>query len=100
MTVVYPLKIRDDVMSLIELKSKEDHTNKAIVLKQMIYQSLEDYIIKLCAAGRLSVGRSAEILDCSIYDIYGIAKRKRIRLGATKEQREKSRKLLDRMTQS
>jgi len=70
MTVTYPLKLRDEIMPIIELKSKEEHTNKSIVLKQMIYQSLTDYVLRLCSEGRISVERAAEVLDLSIYDIH------------------------------
>lgn len=97
MTIVYPLKLKEDIMPIVELKSKEEHTNKAIVLKQLIYKGLEDYIIGLCANGRLSIGKAAEILDKSIYDVQEIAKEKNIKLSATKSQRQKSKDLLKRL---
>ena len=98
MVVIYPLKLREEIMPIIELKSKEDHTNKAIVLKQLIYQSLEDYVVKLCAKGRLSVEKAAEVLDLSVYDIHRIAKAKNIKLTATKEQMQKSREVLKKLS--
>ena len=94
MTVVYPMKIKDEVIPLIELKSKEEHTNKAIVLKQFLYKGLEDYLINLVSRGRLSIGKAAEILDLSIYDIHEIAKSRGIKLSPTKEQWEGSKKYL------
>ena len=98
MAVVYPLKLNEEIMPIIELKSKEEHTNKAIVLKQLIYQSLEDYMLKLCASGRLSIGKSAEILGISIYDMQIKAKEKGIKLTPTEEQIEKSKKLLEKLS--
>ncbi len=98
MPVVYPMKIKDEIIPIIEMKSKEEHTNKAIVLKQLIYGGIEDYVIKLCAKGRLSIGKAAEILDLSIYDIYEKAKKHGIKLSATEEQRIKSKALLKRLT--
>jgi len=97
MTIVYPMKLSEEIMPIIELKSKEEHTNKAIVLKQMLYKGLEDYAIDLCTKGRLSVGKAAEILGKSIYDIQGIAESKGIKLSATYEQREKSRAVVDKV---
>ena len=91
MTIVYPIKLKDDIMPLIELKSREEHTNKAIVLKQFLYQGLKNYAIDLISRGRLSVGKAAEILDLSIYEIHDIAKSKGVKLSATKEQRQKSK---------
>jgi len=85
MAIVYPLKLKEEIIPILELKSKEEHTNKAIVLKQLIYKSLQDYVIKLCAKGRLSIGKAAEVLDISIYDIHEIAIKKGIKLSASKD---------------
>ena len=98
MAIVYPLKLKEEIMPIIELKSKEEHTNKSIVLKQLIYQSLEGYILKLCAHGRLSIGKAAEILDTTIYEIHKIANEKGIKLTVAEEQMEKSKKLLDKLS--
>ena len=94
MTIVYPIKLKDEIMPLIELKSREEHTNKSIVLKQFLYKGLQDYIIDLVNKGRLSAGKAAEILDLSIYDIHEIAKLKGLSLSATKEQRQRSKEFL------
>ncbi|MAE43293.1 hypothetical protein CMO93_05960 [Candidatus Woesearchaeota archaeon] len=96
MTIVYPIKIREEIMPLIDLKSKEEHTNKSIVLKQLLYKGLEEYILGLIAKGRLSVGKAAEILDTSIYNIHELAKSKGIKLSASLEQRQKSKEYLTR----
>lgn len=98
MSLVYPLKLREEIMPIIELKSREEHTNKSIVLKQMIYKSLEGYVMQLCAKGRLSVGKAAEALDVSIYDIQRIAEEKKIKLTASPEQLQKSKKVLERLS--
>ena len=88
------MKLKNEIMPLVELKSKEEHTNKAIVLKQFLYKGLEDYVIDLVSRGRLSIGKAAEILDLTIYNIQEIAKSKGLKLTATIEQRQNSRKLL------
>ena len=92
MTIVYPMKIEEEIMPIIELKSREEHSNKAIVLKQLLYKGLESYLLDLIAKGRLTIGRAAEILGVSIYDIQEMAKSKDIKLTASQEQRQKSRK--------
>jgi len=94
MTVVYPIKLKDEIMPLIELKSREERTNKSIVLKQFLYKGLEDYVIDLVEKGKLSVGRAAEVLDLSIYDIHEIAKSKGLKLSATLEQYQKNKKFV------
>ena len=100
MTRIYPLKLDERIMPIIELKSKEEHTNKSIVLKQMIYQGLEEYVLQLCENGRISVSKAAQILGQSIYDIHRIAKEKRIKLTANEEQLEKSRKLMEKLSRA
>ncbi len=95
MAIVYPMRIREEIMPIIELKSKEEHSNKAIVLKQLLYKGLEDYLLGLIAKGRLTVGKAAEILGVSIYDVQEMAKSKNIKLTASQEQRQKSRKYVE-----
>ena len=97
MTVVYPMKLKDEIIPIIELKSREEHTNKAIVLKQLIYKGIEDYVLQLCANGRLSAEKAAEILDASIYDVHKAVKDKGIKISATEGQREKSKELLKKL---
>ena len=46
----------------------------------------------MVSEGRLSIGRAAELLDLSYYDIYRITQAKGIELGATEEQYEQGRK--------
>jgi len=98
MTIVYPLKLKEEIMPIVELKSMEERTNKSIVLKQLIYTGLEDYMIRLCSKGRLSVGKVAEILDISIHEVYRKAKEKRIKLTATEDQLLKSKKVLEKLS--
>ena len=57
MTIVYPMKIEEEIMPIIELKGKEEHSNKAVVLKQLLYKGLEGYILDLIAKGRLLLER-------------------------------------------
>ena len=97
MALVYPLKLDEQIMPIIELKSKEEHTNKSIELKQMIYQGVEEYVLLLCEQGRISASKAAQILGMSIYDIHRIAKEKGIKLTANEEQLEKSRKLREKL---
>lgn len=94
MAVVYPMKLNEEIIPLIELKSREEHTNKAIVLKQFLYQGLQGYVMDLVGKGRLSIGKAAEVLDVSIYDMHEIAKARGLKLGATKEQRQRSKEFL------
>ena len=97
MTIVYPIKLKEGIMPLIEQKSREEHSNKSVVLKQFLYKGLEDYVVRLVTNGRLSIGKAAEVLDLSIYDIQEMARLKGLKLSITVEQREISKKLINKI---
>jgi len=93
MTQVQPLRIEESILELAELKSKEEHTNKTTAIKQFLYSGAEDYLLKLCSQGRISIGKASEILHKSIYDLQEIAKEKGIELGTTLKEYEEGKKL-------
>lgn len=86
MTQVQPMRIDENIMKIAELKSQEEHTKKTTALKQFLYSGVEEYLLNLCSKGRISIGKAAEIMQKSVYDMLEIAKKKGIKLGANKEQ--------------
>jgi len=93
MTQVQPLRIEEDIMKIVELRSKDENTNKTIALKQFLYSGVEEYLLRLCSKGRLSIGKAAEMLHKSIYDLQESAKRKGIELGITAKEYQEGKKL-------
>ena len=93
MTTVQPLRIEENIGEIVELKSKDEHISKTTAIKQFLYNGVEDYLLKLCSQGRISIGKVAEILKKSIYDVQEEARQKNIKLGVTAEDYEKSRKI-------
>lgn len=93
MTQVQPLRIEDNIIKLAELRSKDEHTNKTTAIKQFLYTGAEEYLLKLCSQGRVSIGKAAEILHKSIYDLQESAKQKRIELGIRAEEYCEGKKL-------
>lgn len=55
----------------------------------------EEFLLKLCSKGRISIGKAAEMLHKIIYDLQESAKHKRIELGITAKEYEKSKKFVD-----
>ncbi len=51
----------------------------------------EKYVVELYQKGEISIGKAAELLGKSVYEIYELLKRHCIEIGALKEQRDKSR---------
>src|SRR3989338_10531882 len=92
MGLVQPLRIEEDINKVIELKSMDENINKTTAIKQFLYIGVEDYLLRLCSQGRISIGKAAEILKKSIYDIQELARTKNIKLGITAEDYEKSKK--------
>lgn len=97
MTLIQPVRLSEKIKPLIDLKTKEEHLSRSTVIKQFVYEGLEEYALKLCERGRLSIGKAAEILDISIYDFQEMAKEKGIILSATEESAEKSGEITERL---
>lgn len=90
MTIVQPIRIDENIERLIELKSREEHTSKSNVLRYFVYTGIEEYALALCAAGRLSLSKCAELLNKSIWELLDLAKRKNIPLTIDKEAMKQS----------
>ena len=97
MTIVQPVRLSEKLGPLIDLKSKEEHLSKSVIIRKFVYDKLEDYAFDLCSRGRLSIGKAAELLDTTIYDLQEKAREKGIVLSATEEAHEESRKTVDKL---
>ena len=87
----YPLRVPDNLLDLAEARSKEEKVDKSTALRQLMYEGAEQYVLELISEGRLSVSRGAEILNQSVHEIYRLAKKKNVEIGATEEQYEKGK---------
>ena len=100
MTIVQPVRLSEKLGPLIDLKSKEEHLSKSVIIRKFVYDKLEDYAFDLCDRGRLSIGKAAELLDTTIYDLQEKAKEKGIVLSAAEDAHEVSGKTVDRLVKS
>ena len=100
MTIVQPVRLSEKLGPLIDLKSKEEHLSKSVIIRKFVYDKLEDYAFDLCNRGRLSIGKAAELLDTTIYNLQEKAREKGIVLSATEEAHEESRKTVDRLVKN
>jgi predicted HTH domain antitoxin len=92
MAQVQPLRIEEDILNLAEIRSKDEHTTKTAAIKQFLYSGAEEYLLKLCSKGRILIGKAAEILHKSIFDLQESAKNKGIELGITAKEYNESKK--------
>ena len=95
MTQVQPLRIEEEILKVAELRSKDEHTNKTTAIKQFLHSGAEEYLLRLCSHGRISIGKAAEILHKSVYDLQESAKRKGIELGITTKEYSDGKKLAE-----
>ena len=89
--VSYPLQIPKNVMTLVNLRTEEEHVDESTALMQLLFMGLQDYVVELHKKGRISLSRAADMLGVSTFDIIAIARERGIQIGATEEQQKKSR---------
>ena len=94
---VVPLRIPENLDELAALTAQEEHTDKATALRQWLHRGATQYVLKLVGEGRISMGRAAELLNLTVYDLVHQAEIQGIELGATKEQRSRSRALASKL---
>lgn len=95
MTQVQPLRIEEDILKVAELRCKDEHTTKTTAIKQFLYSGAEEYLLGLCSQGRISIGKAAEILHKSVYNLQESAKQKGIELGISAKDYEEDKKLAE-----
>lgn len=70
----YPLRIPENLLSLVDSKAREDRTDRSTALRQLLYAGAEDYVIELLKRERISASRAAELLDVSLYKVQEMAR--------------------------
>lgn len=94
---VVPLRIPEHLDELAALSAREEHTDKATALRQWLHEGAALYALKLVDEGRISLSHAAKLLHVTVYDLYGLAEKHRIELGATDDHRKRSRELASRL---
>lgn len=95
--VSYPLRIPKNVIDLAKLRTKEEHVDKSTALRQFLYLGARDYVMELYQKGRISLGRAAELLAVSTFDILRLVKEQGYP-EVTVEQLKKSKKTAKSLT--
>ncbi len=98
-TEPYPLRIPTNLLKLAEARSLEEHIDRSTALRQLMYKGAEDYILELISRGKISASRGAELLDTNVHEIYRLAKKEGVEIGATVEQYEKGEKTAEEVIQ-
>ncbi len=96
-SVSYPLRISEEIMALARLRAREEYVDQSTALRQLLYSGAEEYVLNLVEKGRISIGKAAELLNTAMHDIYRLAEKHNVRLGATEEQQRKSEATLKKL---
>lgn len=91
-TISYPLRIPEEILALSKFRAEQERLDQTTALRQFLYIGAEKYLLELVSEGRISLGRAAELLRTSVYNMQHAAQKHGIPLGATSEQANKSRK--------
>jgi len=54
---------------ILDMRSREEHIGKISVLKQMLWDGAESYLVNQYSYGKISKGKLAELLDLDLYGI-------------------------------
>lgn len=66
------LDIPANVDQILNLRSREEHLDKMSVLRQLLHEGVETYLVHSYSNGKISKERLAELLDKDIYEEYGV----------------------------
>ncbi len=87
----YPLRIPENLLSLVDSKAKDDRTDRSTALRQLLYVGAEDYVIELLKRERISTSRAAELLDISLYRVQEMAREHNVGIPSKAEDYERGR---------
>lgn len=93
----YPLRIPENLLSLVDSKAREDRTDRSTALRQLLYAGAEDYVIELLKRGRISASRAAELLDVSLYKVHELIRERGAEAASGSEEHDRGRKTAGRL---
>lgn len=67
MTVTLDIPTNIDI--ILNLRSREEHIDKMSVLRQLLHEGVETYLVQSYSNGKISKERLAELLDVDIYEV-------------------------------
>ena len=67
MTVTLDIPANIDI--ILNLRSREEHIDKMTVLRQMLHEGAESYLVHRYSHGKISKEKLAELLDLDIYEV-------------------------------
>ena len=87
------LEIPDSIKYVVEILAKEESIDEKTALRRLIYEGMKGYVLNLYSKGKISLSKSAELLNLSVHDVLRLSKVYGLEIGSTQEQGKTSRKL-------
>ena len=73
------IDIPKSIDCVLEMRSREEHVDKVSVLKQMLWNGVESYLVDQYSGGRISKEKLAEMLGLDIYDVNELLEKHHVR---------------------
>lgn len=86
------LKIPENMKYVVETLAREEHIDEKTALRKLLFEGIKPYVLNLYAKGKISLSKTAEILDLSVPEVLSLAKTYGLEIGSTVEQAKESRK--------
>lgn len=96
----YRIRLPDNLVFVVEKRKEKEALDDASVLRLLINEGAEKFVVDLYSEGEISLGKAAEILNCTPHDVLRLVRKRGIKTGPSPEQVAKSRETLDKLTKS
>jgi len=63
------IDVPKNIENILDLRSREEHIDRMSVLKQMLWDGVESYLVNQYSSGKVSKGKLAELLNLDIYGV-------------------------------
>ncbi len=73
------IDVPKNIDNILDMRSKEEHIDRLSVLKQMLWDGVESYLINQYSSGKISKGKFAELLDLDIYGVNEVLEKHHIK---------------------
>lgn len=73
------IEIPPTIGNILDKRAREQHLDRESILKQMLWEGAERYLVEEHSKGRISKGKLGEMLEISIYEVNDLLERYHIK---------------------
>ena len=85
------LRIPEHRLSRADVRARKEHVHNASVLRQLLYEGAESYVLRLLSRGELSLSRAAELLGLTPGEVLDLAAQRGVEIGSPLAQQPAAR---------